>query len=277
MLAGALGGCASVTPLDEAAGGGRIVRAPVVLAGSEVQATWYMPKAQASALVLLQHGFSRRCDNLRETSRQLMQASLMVLCLDASMAGGNDALAVSLADALADEGLKPPVGAVPRRLIVGGHSAGARFAVSVGARLDAAVPQRLAGALLFDPVATAGFEEQLLRISDAGRRPVLALLAAAHGCNAQGNALPALRQVRQAARGADRDVFVGVMLGADATHTDVEGEDSDWIGTTACGVPTTANVARLRQVAVAWAEAVAAGVPPRPPEPQPGQGWHVIE
>ena len=116
--------------------------------------------------------------------------------------------------------------------------------------------------------------KQLLRISDAGRRPVLALLAAAHGCNAQSNTLPALREVRHAARAAGRSAFVGVQFGAEATHVDVEGEDGDWIGRSACGPPTPANVEALRSLAVAWAVAMAAG---RAPEPAPGPGWHVIE
>ncbi len=237
------------------------MRAPVVLAGSEVQATWYMPTGEASALVLLQHGFNRSCHNLRESSRQLMGAALLVLCLDASMAGGNPALAEALATRLADGGLSAPDGRVlPQRIVVGGHSAGARFAVSVGARLDALVPQRLAGALLFDPVATAGFEAQLLRISDAGRRPVLALMAAGSWLQraAQRTAGPARGAARGAPR-ADRDAFVGVQLGDDATHVDVEGEDGDWLGNTACGQPTAANVALLRALGGAMGLGYGAG------------------
>jgi len=274
LSAALLGGCASVAPIDALDEGGRIVSAPLPLADAQPLATWYLPSTEPTALVLLQHGFSRQCANLRETSRRLMRSSLMVLCVEASMAAGNPQLADALALALANGGVSPPDRALPVRIIVGGHSAGAAFAVRVGVRLDDVAPQRLAGALLFDPVAAEGFAEQLLRISDAGRRPVLALLAAAHGCNAQSNTLPALREVRHAARMAGRSAFVGVQFGAEATHVDVEGEDGDWIGRSACGPPTPANVEALRSLAVAWAVAMAAG---RAPEPAPGPGWHVIE
>jgi dienelactone hydrolase len=253
---------------------GKQIAAALELGGSEYRATWYLPPRDAPALVLMQHGFNRSCHNLRESSRQLMGAGLLVLCLDASMAGGNPALAEALATRLAG-GLSAPEGRVlPQRIVVGGHSAGARFAVSVGARLDALAPQRLAGALLFDPVATPGFEAQLLRISDAGRRPVLAVMAPAHDCNALHNALPALREVQREARRADRDAFVGVQLGDDATHVDVEGEDGDWLGNTACGQPTAANVALLRALAVRWALDMAQGPPPRPPA---AGGWRDID
>ena len=77
-----------------------------------------------------------------------------------------------------------PVDALAQQIIVGGHSAGARFAVRLGERLAALAPQRLAGALLFDPVATPGFEAQL----------------------------PALRRVRQDALDAGHEGFVGVQL-----------------------------------------------------------------
>lgn len=269
-----LGGCAAVPPIDTAERDGRIVSAPLPLAGAERVATWYLPSREPRALVLLQHGFSRQCANLRETSRRLMRASLMVLCVDAPMAAGNPPLAEALAQGLATGAVSPPQHVLPATVIVGGHSAGAAFAVGVGARLDSLVPQRLAGALLFDPVATRGFAAQLLRVSDAGRRPVLALLAAPHGCNAQANALPALREARQAALAAGRSGFVGVQFGADGTHVDVEGEDGDWIGRSACGVPNPANAEALRDLAVQWAVAMAAG---RAPEPLPGQGWHAIQ
>jgi hypothetical protein len=269
-----LGGCATVPPIDTAERDGRIVSAPLPLAGAELVATWYVPSGEPQALVLLQHGFARQCATLHETSRRLMQASLMVLCIDAPMAAGNPQLAEVLAQGLAAGAVNPPQHALPAPVIVGGHSAGAAFAVGVGTRLEVLAPQRLAGALLFDPVATGGFPEQLLRVSDAGRRPVLALLAPAHGCNAQANALPALREVRRAALAAGRNGFVGVQFAADGTHVDVEGEDGDWIGRAACGAPMPANVEALRGMAVRWAAAMAAG---RAPEPLQGQGWHAIE
>jgi dienelactone hydrolase len=282
-------GCANVPTMPSLPAGptpdaaaGAIVTGQLEVDGIAYGATWYLPQADAGALLLLQHGFSRRCSHLRETTRQLMGAGLMALCIDADLAGGNLPLAEALAARLVDgapRGLGAPGGrALPQRIVVGGHSAGGRFAARVGAQLAQLAPQRLAGALLFDPVATAGFDADLRRVSDAGRRPVLALLAAAHPCNARLNALPALRQVRQEALAAGRDGFVGVLAGAGATHADVEGEDSDWLAAVACGRPLPAQVAQLRALALRWARAMASGdAPPVPAVSDMGAGWQLIE
>lgn len=272
----ALAGCAGVVPpAGPPDATGTLAVASLELDGSAHTTHWYLPTGEAAALVVLQHGFTRQCAHLRETSRRLMAAGLMVLCVDAPMAGGNPSLAESLGQALAG-GLAAPGGrALPPAIIVGGHSAGAAFAARLGARLDTVAPQRLAGALLFDPVAVAGFDAQLRQVSDAGRRPVLALLARPHGCNADGNAATALRQVQQAALAAGRSGFVGVQFGEGSTHADVEGEDSDWIARAACGRPLPRHVALLRGLAVQWALDLARGAAPAPAATE-GAGWWPI-
>jgi pimeloyl-ACP methyl ester carboxylesterase len=269
----ALAGCASVPPAA-APGTGTSVDTTLTLGGTSTPAHWQLPAGEASALLVLQHGFARRCINLRETTRQLMQAGLLVLCLDAPMAGGNPMLADALAVRLAGDLAAPGGVALPDKIIVGGHSAGAAFAARLGARLAKLLPQRLAGALLFDPVATADFEVQLRRVADAGRRPVLAVFANAHACNANLSAATALRRVRQDARDAGREGFVGVQLTQGATHVDVEGEDSDWLGRLACGTPLAANVSVLRGLAVQWATDIARGTAPTDAV---GAGWRRIE
>jgi hypothetical protein len=267
-------GCASVAPVRTLDATGTIAVAPMEIDAVAYTAHWYLPAGDALALLVLEHGFARRCDHLRETMRQLMAGGLMVLCVDASMAGGNPLLAGALADRLAGD-LKAPGGlALPARSIVGGHSAGAAFAVLLGARLGALAPQRLAGALLFDPVATPGFEPALRAVSYAGRRPVLAVLAQAHACNANLNAAPALRRARLDAQSAGREGFVGVQLGEGSTHVDAEGEDSDWVAVAACGQPLPANAALLRRLAVQWAQDIARGVAP---SAEVGPGRHPIE
>jgi hypothetical protein len=273
-----LAGCAGVPPGRDGDDAGTIVSATVEIDGAEHRATWYLPRDDAAALVVLQHGFTRRCSHLRETTRQLMAGGLMALCIDAPMAGGDLALADALAQALAaPAGLAgPDGGALPGRVIVGGHSAGGRFAARLGAGLAQAAPQRLAGALLFDPVATAGFETDLRQLGAAGERPVLAIFAAAHRCNAGLNALPALRQLRQEAMAAGRDGLVGVLFGAGSTHADVEGEDSDWLAAAACGEPQPQAVAALRALALRWAREMANGDRPTAPAPA-GAGWQLIE
>lgn len=275
---------------------GQHVEVPLQLGDAEVRAHWYLParapdlpQAGTDVLLVLQHGFSRRCGHLRETSALLMATGVTVLCLDAPMAGGNPVLAATLGDALARALAAPSAAALPGdlavpdgrpmppRVVVGGHSAGARFAVALGDRLLDRAPRHVAGALLFDPVATAGFGSQLSRLADAGRRPVLAVFAPAHGCNARLNAWPDLLRVRREALDAGRDGFVGILLTDGATHADVEGEDTDWLAAAACGRPVPANVAIVRAAARAWVLAVQRGEVPTVSTVPAGDGWRVIE
>lgn len=239
-----LAACTSGPTVDPT---GRVQFASLAIEGQPFDVTWYLPaQPSPAAWLLLQPGFTRHCGHLRGTSRRLMATGLTVLCIDAPMAGGAPALATALARQLTSN-INGPTGSVlPPAVIVAGHSAGGRFALRLGAELQALAPQRLAGALLFDPVATAGFEADLRAVSADGTRPVLALLAPPHACNAQGNAAPAL----QAVPGPRVQRLDG------GTHADVEGEDSDWIARSACGSPQPEVVARLRDAAVAWVRAV---------------------
>lgn len=153
------------------------------------------------------------------------------------MVAGNPLLADAFAGWLAG-GLRDPQGSeVPPRAVVGGLSAGA--SVRLDAKLNDLAPDMLAGALLLDPVTTSSFGSDLQRV--ARGRPVLALLAEAHACNANHSALPSLR-----AAGVDV-----VALGTGSTHLDAEGEDGDAVGRTACGTPQPAAVEALRTRAMA--------------------------
>lgn len=228
----------------------------VTIAGTEYRAEWTLPPGEPAALLTLQHGFARQCSHLRQTARQIADRGLLVLCLDADMAHGNPALADGLAQALAGGWVGADGRALPARIIVGGHSAGGAFAARLGWKLDALAPARLLGALLLDPVAVAGFEDELQAVSAGGRRPVLALTANASGCNAQNNADPALRALRSG--------FVGLQLVDGSTHVDAEGGDSSWLATAACGQPLPANVELLRTLAAQWAADIAAGSPSAP-------------
>ncbi len=230
----AFAGCAALPPVDT-----------LEIAGQAYAAQWTPPPGRAELLLVLEPGFARRCSHLRGTARRLAEAGALVLCVDAPMAGGNPALADALAGWLAG-GLRDPQGrAVPPRVVVGGLSAGAAFAVRLGARLDELAPGRLAGALLLDPVATAGFGADLQRV--ARGRPVLALLAPPQACNAMNNARPALRDAGVEA----------VELGPAATHLDAEGDDGDAVGRAACGTPQPAAVDALRARAAEWLRGVA--------------------
>ena len=239
--------------LQDAAG--TVVSTTLQIDGVDYPADWYLPTGPALGLAVVEHGFTRQCANQRETTRELMNRGLMALCVTAPMAGGNPALADALAARLVAGVLAPDGRTPPERIVVGGHSAGGHFASRLGWKLTALAPQRLAGAVLFDPVAANGFADQLSVLSAAGQRPVLAITANAGGCNANNTADPGLRRVRNEALAAGRDGFVGVQLIDRSTHVDSEGKDTDLLGTAACrqGPPRAFNVTYLRQLAAAWA------------------------
>jgi hypothetical protein len=232
--------------------------------GEALDTEWHLPPDGSAprAWVLLQHGFTRRCANLRTTAAHLAaRAHVATLCVNADVARGAPGLADALArwwagpDAVAPDGRPPPA-----VWVVGGHSAGGLFAARVGAALHAQAPQRLSGALLLDPVGGAALAEALSRVGAQGRRPVRAVMAPPVPCNAQQLALPALARVQREAADAGRAApppGVGVVL-ASGTHVDAEGEDTDALAVRACreGPPQPANVAALRAWSVHWLEAM---------------------
>lgn len=236
---------------------GRIVTSTLQVGTRKYPAEWHLPSGAAIGLAASQHGFSRQCRNLRDTHKAMMQKGVMVLCLDADMSGGNPKLATALAQALV-AGVSPPGGGTaPEIIVVGGHSAGGMFASALGAKLHQLQPQRLAGAVLFDPVSAneADYQANLRAISRAGRRPVLAVSANGSSCNAQNNGEPALRQVRADAIAAGRDGFVGVQLTDRSTHVDSEGNNTDSLGWLFCGqgAPRAFNTDHLRTLTSQWA------------------------
>lgn len=217
---------------------------PLEIGGEPYAVHWTAPPGRAELLLVLEPGYARRCSHLRGTAQRLAAQGALVVCVDAPMAGGNPLLADALAGWLAGDPRGPEGQPLPRRIVVGGLSAGAAFAVRLGARLDERAPERLAGALLFDPVPAARFADDLQRV--APRRPVLGLIAEPHACNAMGAAVPALRA-------ANVEV---IAMGPGSTHLDAEGDDGDAIGRLACGVPQPAPVEALRARAAAWLDAV---------------------
>lgn len=227
---------------------------PLEIGGEPYAAQWTAPPGRAELLLVLEPGYARRCSHLRGTAQRLAAQGALVLCVDAPMAGGNPLLADALAGWLAGDPRGPEGRPLPRRIVVGGLSAGAAFAVRLGARLDERVPERLAGALLFDPVPVPGFTDDLRRV--ARQRAVWALLAEPHACNAMGAAVPALRAAN----------VESVAAGPGSTHLDAEGDDGDAIGRLACGEPDARAVESLRAKAAAWTGAVvASGRTPSPP------------
>jgi len=237
----------------------RVVETTVSPGDQALAARWTLPAGPPRGLALLQHGFTRRCENLSGTMRHWAEAGLAVLCVDVSGVPGAAWLPGELADALADDRLGLPTGEpLPRRIVVAGHSAGATFAARVGARLAQRSPGRLAGAVLLDPVATLGLVSALDAVSSGGSRPVRAALAQPGPCNAEGSAGPVLSALRARLQASGADGFVGVRFGAGSTHVDAEGEDTGALAVRACGqgAPQAPFVRALRELGVRWAVAM---------------------
>ncbi|WP_300677159.1 hypothetical protein [Nocardioides sp.] len=239
------------------------VNSTATIAGTSYSVDWYLPNGTASALMLLNHGFSRDCANLRGTSKAIVEKGVMVLCVNADMSSGNPTLGNDLGDALAARALTPPSGkALPVSYIVGGHSAGGHFASVVGARLAADGYAGLKGAVLFDPVASSGFTANLAAISAGGTRPVLSVAARPSLANLYNNSFGALKDLDSAFVGIQlvwEKFTVGIPSGG-SCHIDVEGENSDVIGIAGAGCSAnTTQTARLRDFGANWASDIATG------------------
>lgn len=68
-LCAVLVGCAAPVPLRETGAAGSIVVDTIELDAQPRVAHWYLPAAQATALIVFEHGFTRRCADLREATR----------------------------------------------------------------------------------------------------------------------------------------------------------------------------------------------------------------
>ena len=243
---------------------GQCINTNLTVGATSYNVDWYLPNAQASALMLLQHGFSRGCGNLRNTSKAIMEKDVMVLCLNADMSGGNPGLGNELGTLLANRNFAPPAGKLlPVNYIVGGHSAGGHFASVVGKRLvDLGYPN-VKGAILFDPVASGGFSENLLTLAQGGNAEVLTIAARPSLANLSNNAFGALASLPNQYVGLqlvwERFIW-GIWPTGGSCHTDVEGENGDIIGNIAAGcTPNSTQVSRLRDFGANWARDLGTG------------------
>jgi len=233
------------------------------VAGTSYSTDWYVPNGTPSAVMVLQNGFSRNCAHLRGTSRAIAEKGVMVLCVNGDMTAGNPDLARDVAAALAARTITPPAGrAMPERIIAGGHSAGGHFAGALGAALASSAPARLAGAILFDPVAQEGFSADLKAISAGGTRPVLTVAARPSLTNLFNNSFGALRDLDNPYVGIQlvwEKFTLGIPSGG-SCHVDVEGENTDVVGVVGAGCTANATqTARLRDFGSAWARDLATG------------------
>lgn len=242
---------------------GRCVNTQLSVGGTSYNVDWYLPNGSASALMLLQHGFSRGCGNLRNTSKAIMEKGVMVLCINADMSGGNQALGVQLGDLLNSRAVAPPAGkSLPRNYIVGGHSAGGHFASVVGARLAGRGYPDLKGAILADAVAADGFSSNLQAISAGGTRRVLEVAARPSAINMFNNSFGALTGLPSGFVGVQlvwSGYFLGVPYGG-SCHTDVEGDNGDVVGNLAAGcTPSSFQYGKLRELFGNWARDMGTG------------------
>ena len=85
---------------------GVVINDSVSFNGEVYNGDWYLPNGPAAGAVYLQHGFTRGGGNYRDLAVAMMNQGLMVLSINAPMSGGNEDLAVRVADVLASN---PPV------------------------------------------------------------------------------------------------------------------------------------------------------------------------
>ena len=248
-----------------------VIDTTINVAGTEYAARWWVPTGTPGGLALVEHGFTRRCQNIDGTARALRDQGLLALCPTVPLSGGNRVLADALA-ALMVNGLTAPDGQpLPARWVVAGHSAGGDFVVRLGATLTLLAPGRLGGAVLWDRVPLdSGFTDELRAIAAGGARPVLAVTAKPGLCNANGKVLPPLRTLQQELAAAGADTFLGLQLIDRSTHVDVEAENSKRYAWAACGQgrPRTYNAQALRELSAAWARDIVTGT--RTPAAYPG-------
>ena len=238
------------------------VRPAQVAVGGEVyDAIWYLPQqVEPAGFVVLEHGFSRRCENMVQTTLRVAQTRLVVLCITAPLAGGNTALAQALAADIAGGSLRlPDGGALPTKVLAAGFSAGGVFAARLAQALAAYVPQRLRGLLMLDPVGSAGLGQAIADASAGGTRPVLAITTNPSSCNAFNSVYPDLRQLASDLAAAGQDAFVGLQLTRESSHVDFEGEDTDALASAVCGRARADNVEAARTLAAAWAADMVTG------------------
>lgn len=214
---------------------------------SSYNADWYLPTAQPSGLVYLQHGFQRDKKRLKDLGSSLMSKGLMVLAVNVGVTGGGSGVAPNVANAFVQNQLTPPNGyLMPPNVVLAGHSAGGLHVTLVGRELVNRGYSALKGVILFDPVdANNRFASAAQAIVNQGL-PLLAITANPGSCNSNNNTEPALK-------GLVGPSYVGFKLINRSAHFDAEGTSSDWLGRTLCGASQAANIEALKTTAGAWA------------------------
>ncbi|MEO9326973.1 alpha/beta hydrolase [Gordonia aurantiaca] len=242
-----------------------------------VAVRWYFPPGRPSALVWLQHGFSRTAANLDALARAYAAAGFLVASptLDSVNLGGcavaynvvdNAAFAqtiggvfgsgadtgTSLATGLrrARDAARRPDVTVPYRMVFAGHSAGGEFVVVAAdalRRSDPAAYRRLAGLMLFDPVNSffgTHFASAATSLGDDDL-PVRVIASQPSLSNSFGSGVSLLQRTT-------RRRFLGAQL-VTGIHIDAEGDSTDLVGELSeLAVPRPRNGRVIRNLAIGW-------------------------
>ncbi|OUC77833.1 alpha/beta hydrolase [Gordonia lacunae] len=242
-----------------------------------VAARWYFPPGRPTALVWLQHGFSRTAANLDILARSYANAGFLVVSptLDSVNLGGC-AVAYNIADNAAfartiggvfgsGRDTDSPLGAsllraraaagrpdvtMPYRMVFAGHSAGGEFVVVAADALRRADPvayRRLAGLMLFDPVNSffgRNFASAAAALG-ASRLPIRVIASQPSVSDNFGQGVSVLQETT-------RQRFLGSRL-VTGIHIDAEGESTDLIGElSGLAAPRPRNGRALRALATGW-------------------------
>lgn len=269
--------------------------APVVVSSSsiatecagkpvQVAARWYFPPGRPTALLWLQHGFSRTAANLDSLARSYASAGFLVVSptLDSVNLGGCS-VAFNIADNAAfartvggvfgsgrdaagplgtslvrarDAAHRPDV-TMPYRMVFAGHSAGGEFVVVAAdalRRADPAAYRRLAGIMLFDPV-NSFFGTHFVSAAaslGAARLPIRVLASQPSVSNTFESGVSVLQRTT-------RQEFLGARL-VTGIHIDAEGDSTDLIGEVSeLAVPRPRNGRVIRTLATGWSSDMVAG------------------
>ncbi|MCZ4579358.1 alpha/beta hydrolase [Gordonia amicalis] len=270
-------------------------RPPVVVSSSSVAtecagkpirvaARWYFPPGRPTALVWLQHGFSRTAANLDAVARAYADAGFLVVSptLDSINLGGC-AVAFNIADNAAfartiggvfgsgreagsplatsliraREAAHRPDVTMPYRMVFAGHSAGGEFVVVAADALRRADPvafRRLAGLMLFDPVNSffGGHFASAASSLGADRLPIRVIASQPSVSNSFGSGVAVLERTT-------RQEFLGSRL-VTGIHIDAEGDSTDLIGELSeIGTPRPRNGRVIRALATGWSSDMVTG------------------
>jgi len=211
--------------------------------GVTIPLTWLKPENKSSpprAIVIIQHGMMRNAEKMMSLAQALVERNIEVLMPGLKDPQYMDPLFPEMFVNAFDKKFKGNSGeALPKKLLMAGFSAGARFLTHV-AGLFYNRHRDIRGILLLDPVVGELPEQHL------GPRlplPYFAILAKPSRCNADGNAYPLFESGRFEAQGFRLKT---------ASHCDFEGRSSDALCYMYCGTSARQNAEAVKLFATEW-------------------------